>query len=131
MDKSIVLLTGALDIATGVGVEGGCLITARARISATYTDLVKVDQEKLGSKMFNMNQSKTNMMQQISKSDTMVVSTMSGSVDSTLLLLAARSRNRSSRSSHGGSPLAIAALEESKSTSTERTEFNAGSIVIL
>jgi hypothetical protein len=50
-----VLLTGAVNTATGVGMEGSCLRTVRARLPATYTDLVKVDQAKLGSTMLTMN----------------------------------------------------------------------------
>jgi hypothetical protein len=68
VEKLIVLLTGAVDDAMGVGVEGTRLRATRASVSATYTDLVKADQTKLGSTMLTMNQSNqsnTNMIRQI------------------------------------------------------------------
>jgi Na+-transporting NADH:ubiquinone oxidoreductase subunit NqrE len=75
VEKSIVLVTGAVNALVAAVVILAALVIARERLSERYVPRVNLAQVKLGSSMLSIKQSKTNMVWWMSLSDTMTIST--------------------------------------------------------
>jgi hypothetical protein len=113
VEKSLVLLTGVVEVLGAAAVVLAALSTAREHLSGTCTARVKLAHAKFGSTMFARNQLKKNMTRQMSISVTIFVLTTSQKVASTLALSSAISVKSSSRSSHVGNPWAMTSLAAS------------------